>query len=82
MAEAGQIYRGYTNSDHGIDREIEFKEARAAPPRILQRDAMYDGLKSLMNPERLGKQRYRRPIPPKTAHRQKFVSAFLTVCCD
>ncbi|HMX30226.1 MAG TPA: DUF4365 domain-containing protein, partial [Blastocatellia bacterium] len=24
-AEAGQIYRGYTNSDHGIDGEIEFK---------------------------------------------------------
>jgi hypothetical protein len=23
--EAGQIYRGYTNSDHGIDGEIEFK---------------------------------------------------------
>jgi hypothetical protein len=25
-AEAGQIYRGYTNSDHGIDGEIEFKD--------------------------------------------------------
>ncbi|HEY6351110.1 MAG TPA: TIR domain-containing protein [Candidatus Angelobacter sp.] len=25
VAEAGQIYRGYTNSDHGIDGEIEFK---------------------------------------------------------
>lgn len=25
-AEAGQIYRGYTNSDHGIDAEIEFKD--------------------------------------------------------
>jgi small GTP-binding protein len=24
-AEAGHIYRGYTNSDHGIDGEIEFK---------------------------------------------------------
>jgi len=24
VAEAGQIYRGYTNSDHGIDGEIEF----------------------------------------------------------
>lgn len=24
--EAGQIYRGYTNSDHGIDGEIEFKD--------------------------------------------------------
>jgi small GTP-binding protein len=24
-AEGGQIYRGYTNSDHGIDGEIEFK---------------------------------------------------------
>jgi hypothetical protein len=24
--EAGQIYRGYTNSDHGIDGEIEFKK--------------------------------------------------------
>jgi hypothetical protein len=23
VAEAGQIYRGYTNSDHGIDGEIE-----------------------------------------------------------
>jgi hypothetical protein len=27
-AEAGQIYRGYTNSDHGIDGEIEFKNDR------------------------------------------------------
>jgi small GTP-binding protein len=26
--EAGQIYRGYTGSDHGIDGEIEFKDAR------------------------------------------------------
>ena len=24
--EAGQIYRQYTNSDHGIDGEIEFKK--------------------------------------------------------
>ena len=24
VAEVGQIYRGYTNSDHGIDGEIEF----------------------------------------------------------
>jgi WD40 repeat protein len=24
-AEAGQIYRGYANADHGIDNEIEFK---------------------------------------------------------
>jgi hypothetical protein len=26
VAEAGQIYRGYTNSDWGIDGEIEFKD--------------------------------------------------------
>jgi small GTP-binding protein len=26
VAEAGQIYRGYVNSDHGIDGEIEFKD--------------------------------------------------------
>jgi hypothetical protein len=26
VAEAGQLYRGYTNSDHGIDGEIEFKD--------------------------------------------------------
>ncbi|VFN00996.1 MAG: Ras family protein [Candidatus Kentron sp. G] len=26
VAEAGQIYRGYTNGDHGIDGEIEFKD--------------------------------------------------------
>lgn len=26
--EAGQIYRGYTNSDHGIDGEIEFKNEK------------------------------------------------------
>jgi len=26
VAEGGQIYRGYTNSDHGIDGEIEFKD--------------------------------------------------------
>jgi Domain of unknown function (DUF4365) len=25
-AEAGQIYRGYASSDHGIDGEIEFKD--------------------------------------------------------
>ena len=25
VAETWQIYRGYTNSDHGIDCEIEFK---------------------------------------------------------
>ena len=33
--EAGQIYRGITNSDHGIDGEIEFKDdcssSRAIP---------------------------------------------------
>ena len=29
MAEAGQIYRGYTNSDHGIDGEIRWMDASA-----------------------------------------------------
>jgi hypothetical protein len=35
-AEAGQIYRGYTNSDHGIDGEIEFKDdqGRASGMRL------------------------------------------------
>ncbi|MGV3618143.1 MAG: DUF4365 domain-containing protein [Fimbriimonas sp.] len=35
-AEAGQIYRGYTNSDHGIDAEIEFKddEGKATGKRL------------------------------------------------
>jgi WD40 repeat protein len=28
VGEAGQIYRGYTNSDHGIDGEIEFKNGK------------------------------------------------------
>jgi hypothetical protein len=28
VAEAGQIYRGFTNSDHGIDGEMEFKDDR------------------------------------------------------
>ena len=34
--EAGQIYRGYTNSDHGIDGEIEFKdrEGKASGKRL------------------------------------------------
>jgi hypothetical protein len=36
VAEAGQIYRGYTNSDHGIDGEIEFKDdqGRASGMRL------------------------------------------------
>jgi hypothetical protein len=36
IAEAGQIYRGYTNSDHGIDGEIEFKDdqGRASGKRL------------------------------------------------
>src|SRR3712207_7734763 len=36
VAEAGQIYRGYTNSDHGIDGEIEFKddEGRATAKKL------------------------------------------------
>ena len=36
VAEAGQIYRGFTNSDHGIDGEIEFKdnEGRASGKRL------------------------------------------------
>jgi len=36
VAEAGQIYRGYTNSDHGIDGEIEFKDdkGRATGQRL------------------------------------------------
>jgi hypothetical protein len=36
VAEAGQIYRGYTNSDHGIDGEIEFKDnqGRASGKRL------------------------------------------------
>ena len=36
MGEAGQIYRGYTNSDHGIDGEIEFKDdqGRASGKRL------------------------------------------------
>jgi hypothetical protein len=36
VAEAGQIYRGYTNSDHGIDGEIEFKDdqCRASGKRL------------------------------------------------
>jgi len=36
VAEAGQIYRGYTNSDHGIDGEIEFKDdqGRATGKRL------------------------------------------------
>lgn len=29
--EAGQIYRQYTNSDHGIDGEIEFKNDEGKP---------------------------------------------------
>ena len=35
-AEAGQIYRGYTNSDHGIDGEVEFKDdqGRATGKRL------------------------------------------------
>lgn len=35
-AEAAQIYRGYTNSDHGIDGEIEFKDdnGRASGKRL------------------------------------------------
>lgn len=34
--EAGQIYRGITNSDHGIDGEIEFKDdqGRASGKRL------------------------------------------------
>lgn len=34
--EAGQIYRGYTNSDHGIDGEIEFKydDGKASGKRL------------------------------------------------
>ncbi len=36
VAEAGQIYRGYMNSDHGIDGEIEFKDdpGRASGKRL------------------------------------------------
>ncbi|HXH93184.1 MAG TPA: TIR domain-containing protein [Thermoanaerobaculia bacterium] len=36
VAESGQIYRGYTNSDHGIDGEIEFKDdqSRASGKRL------------------------------------------------
>lgn len=36
VAEAGQLYRGYTNSDHGIDGEIEFKDdqGRASGKRL------------------------------------------------
>jgi hypothetical protein len=36
VAEAGQIYRGYTNSDYGIDGEIEFKDdqGRASGKRL------------------------------------------------
>ena len=36
LAEAGQIYRGYRNSDHGIDGEIEFKDdqGRASGKRL------------------------------------------------
>ncbi len=36
VVEAGQIYRGYTNSDHGIDGEIEFKDdqGRASGKRL------------------------------------------------
>ncbi len=35
-SEAGQIYRGYTNSDYGIDGEIEFKDdqGRASGKRL------------------------------------------------
>jgi hypothetical protein len=37
VAEARQIYRGYTNSDHGIDGEIEFKDdqGRASGKRLV-----------------------------------------------
>lgn len=36
VGEAGQIYRGYTNSDHGIDGELEFKDdqGRASGKRL------------------------------------------------
>ena len=36
VAESGQIHRGYTNSDHGIDGEIEFKDdqGRASGKRL------------------------------------------------
>ena len=40
VAEAGQIYRGYTNSDHGIDGEIELKDdqGRASGKRLVGAD--------------------------------------------
>jgi hypothetical protein len=36
VVEAGLIYRGYTNSDHGIYGEIEFKDdlGRASGKRL------------------------------------------------
>ena len=36
VAAGGQIYRGYTNGDHGIDGEIEFKDdqGRASGKRL------------------------------------------------
>ena len=40
--EAGQIYRQYTNSDHGIDGEIEFKNAQGEAASTL----LYIQLKS------------------------------------
>jgi WD40 repeat protein/DNA-directed RNA polymerase subunit RPC12/RpoP len=40
--EAGQIYRQYTNSDHGIDGEIEFKNAKGEAASTL----LYIQLKS------------------------------------
>jgi hypothetical protein len=41
-AEAGQIYRQYTNSDHGLDGEIEFKNAKGEAASTL----LYIQLKS------------------------------------
>jgi hypothetical protein len=41
-AGAGQIYRGYTNSDHGIDGENEFKDAKGEATSAL----LYVQLKS------------------------------------
>ena len=50
VAEAGQIYRDYTNSDHGIDGEIEFNPPAPVAADVRRRSLRASGRPSTSLP--------------------------------
>jgi hypothetical protein len=67
--EAGQIYRQYTNSDHGIDGEIEFKDSQGKAASTLFYIQLKSG-DSYLTTRKDGTEIFRVPSQPHVEYRR------------